>query len=311
MKRINLFVFLLFLLLLSACSLTISPPALPTATFTPPAPTSTVLEASPTATATITPTPTREITFIPTPTERPRQYTVILVEPDDVLNIRSMPGAENPITGSFSPGVTTVTSTGMNTWVNNELWLEVNNPAGGTGWVNAWYLTECMPSADFCSDPQVTTLLENLKQAILNEDGSLLASLVSPAHGLEVYYWRYGPSANYTAEEASWVFNSDYEVNWGAGPSDIDDVGTFRQIPLPALLDVFNAPDYQQQCNDPSSVNMYPEPYPKRYSGINYYALHKPATPDVDLDWATWLVGVEYVKDSPYLFTLIYFQWEP
>ncbi len=300
----------LSLLLLSACSLTISPTVQPSLTLPPPAPTAS-MTASPTATVTSTPTPTREINLIPTPTEKPRQYSVILVEPDDVLNIHAAAGQDNPTVGSFPAGVTNVVSTGVNALVDGDLWLEVLNPAGDTGWVNTHFLTECVPSADFCSDPQVTTLLENLKQAILNEDGDLLASLVSPAHGLEVFYWRYGPSANYTPEEASWVFNSDYQVNWGAGASDIDDVGTFRQVPLPALLEVFNAPGYQQQCNDPSSVNMYLNPWPKRYSGINFYALHKPGTPGVDLDWATWLAGVEYVKDTPYLFALIYFQWEP
>lgn len=239
------------------------------------------------------------------------RYAVLLVDEDDVLNIRSGPGTGYSVIGWFAADEDNVRPAGQTEVVDAALWLQIENPSGGQGWVNAGFLTEYVPAEQFCADPRVTALLDELTLAVNNEDGDLLESLVSPRHGFELYYYRYGPSANYTPAEASWVFKSNFDVEWGAGASGIDDVGAFREYPLPSLLEVLNDEDLELRCNDADSAAMYVEPWPVEYQNANFYALYKPPTPDVDLDWAVWLAGVEYVNGEPYLFTLIRFIWEP
>jgi hypothetical protein len=138
------------------------------------------------------------------------------------------------------------------------------------------------------------------------------SSLVSPLHGLDLRFYRYGTLANYSREEAQWVFQSDYSVNWGPEPgSGFDKVGSFREVPLPRLLEVLNAA-YTLHCNDTLDLATFSlTPWPPEYATVNFYAIYKPGSPGVELDWRAWLAGVEYVNGQPTLFALIHFQWEP
>jgi len=54
---------------------------------------------------------------------------------------------------------------------------------------------------------------------------------------------------------------------------------------------------------------MYIDPWP--YPDIHYYAVVKPGTPGIDLDWKIWLVGFEYVNGQPYLYGANRYVWEP
>lgn len=204
---------------------TVSVPASPTAVLVSPtrAPTQTSLPPTPTPTP-IPPTstlsnPTATMTQAPLTTitqgSLTGPYAVVLVEENDVLNVRMGPGINYSIVGTFLSTATNVQWTGEFAIVSDTLWVEVQRK-NGVGWVNAYYLSEYVEPDIFCQDTQVTGLLDDFKRALNSADGELFSSLVSPLHGLEVYYWRYGPSANYTAVEASWVFDSTYEVNLGS-----------------------------------------------------------------------------------------------
>src|SRR6187455_2691768 len=57
-------------------------------------------------------------------------------------------------------------------------------------------------SANVCSDPQITALIDSLKTAVTNQDGPLLASLVSPASGMEVSYFHNGTAIKYDQNQA-------------------------------------------------------------------------------------------------------------
>ena len=279
--------------------------------------------ASPTATS-VTPSPTvvlPTLTTGPGPSVTPGgvvtgspsgPYAVILVASADVLNIRAAAGPGNPIVGIFAPTATNVMRIGPSTYIGSNLWVEVQNPTGGTGWVNAHYLTEYIAPAAFCADGKVNTLITNLDNALSTANGDLLSTLVSPAHGLDLRLWRYGTMVNYDQEHARWVFESSYEVNWGPAPgSGMDTIGPFHKAVLPSLQEVFNA-SYSLGCDDPGAAAAFSVmPWPNEYNIIHFYSVFKPGTPGVDLDWRLWLVGVEYVKGQPYLFALIHFQWEP
>ena len=249
----------------------------------------------------------------PTPGGTSTTYAVILVPEGDVLNIRSGAGVNNEVVGTLEPAASGIVRTGKTTPVGADLWVEVQNPGGGTGWVNSNFLTEEVASSAFCSDARVTTLVQNLESAITAGNDDMLAALIHSRHGLDARLWRYGTVANYTPEEASWMFESEYEVNWGPAPgSGENTIGTFSEALLPRLQEVFNA-DYTIHCNDPLDLATFSvQPWPLEYENINFYTVYAPGTEQYGgLDWRAWTVGVEYVEGKPYLFSLIHYQWEP
>jgi hypothetical protein len=249
----------------------------------------------------------------PTPSGSSGSYAVILVSDDDVLNIRSGPGVANPVVGTLQPTQSGLTRTGKTSSVGEDLWVEIQNPGGGTGWVNANFLTEEVAPSAFCSDARVTTLIQNLASAVKAPSDDILAGLVHSLHGLDARLWRYGTVANYTPEEASWVFESEYEVNWGPAPgSGENTLGTFSAALLPRLQEVFGS-NYSLHCNDTLDLATFSlEPWPPEYTNINFYTVYSPGTEQYGgLDWRAWTVGVEYVEGQPYLFSLAHYQWEP
>ena len=312
---------LLLILALNACA---QPPS--SSTTTPPGPfiagTPTLYLGSPmpaldTPEAGETAAPFPLPTFTPltqsTPSGPSDVYAVINVFPDDMLNIRSGPGVENALVGTLQPNQSGLTRTGKSSSVGEDTWIEIENPNGGTGWVDANFLTEAVDPASFCADARVNTLIENLESAVNASNDDILASLIHSLHGLDVRLWRYGTVANYTREEASWVFESEYEVNWGPAPgSGENTLGTFSEAVLPKLQDVFSA-NYSLHCNDTLDLATFSvEPWPPEYANTNFYTVYKPGTEqNGGLDWRAWTVGVEYVEGQPYLFALIHYQWEP
>lgn len=202
--------------------------------------------------------------------------------------------------------------TGPSARVGDSLWVEVQRP-GGTGWVNSHYLTEYVSSSAFCANAQVTSLISDLKSALLNSNGDALASLSSPLHGLDLRLWRYGTLVNYDREHAKFLFESTFQVNWGPAPGSGDNtIGSFAQAVLPKLTEVFGA-SYELHCNDALDLATFSlQPWPPEYANVNFYAVHKPGTETYGgLDWRTWFAGVEFSGGRPYLFSLIHFQWEP
>ena len=166
-------------------------------------------------------------------------------------------------------------------------------------------------ASSFCADGQAPALITSLKTALQTSNGTLLASLVHPTHGMEVRYYRDGRIVKYDQEHAKFLFGSTFQVNWGNSfGSGQPTIGAFHQVVLPALLKVFNT-NYTLTCNQVQVGGAsYPTTWP--YSGINYYSVYFPGTPaNSNLDWHTWLVGVEYVGSKPYLYALMQFEWEP
>jgi hypothetical protein len=314
---------LLLFLILTACSFSVSTepplatlvpatdlPTLSPATDTPVAvtPSETAPPPSPTTapvlTATLAASSPQPVTGINNP------YAVILVQPDDVLNVRTGAGVGNAIAGTLGPAATNVNRSGPAASADGDRWVEIQSPRG---WVNANFLTEHVASSAFCGDTRVNSLLTSLGSALLNSNGEQFASLVSPANGLDARLWRYGTVANYTPEEAAWVFQSDYVVSWGPAPgSGAETSGTFGDQLLPKLQEVFGAA-YSLHCNDTLDLATFSlQPWPAEYANINFYMVYKPGSDEFGgLDWRAWAVGIEYVGGSPKLFALIHYQWEP
>lgn len=171
--------------------------------------------------------------------------------------------------------------------------------------------TVAATAVGFCADAQPTALINSLKSALVTSDGALLASLVSPNHGMDARFYRYGRIVNYDREHAKFLFETTYVVNWGPAPgSGLDTKGSFHDVFVPALLDVLNK-NYTLTCNQLRvGGTTYQASWP--YPGIDFYSVYFPGTEaNGSLDWHTWLLGMHYVAGKPYLYAIMQFQWEP
>lgn len=240
-------------------------------------------------------------------------YAVVMVDGNDVLNIRSGPGVSYPVIASFPYNATDVMRTGPSNTVSGATWVEVQKPGGGTGWVNFYYLTEQVTPDAFCADSRVTVLLEQFRQAVIASDGQTLAPLISAKHGLNVHYVVYTNNVvHFDPDQIVSLFTSTTSYNWGPGPGGGPDVvGTFSSAIQPKLVDVLNHPQYQAFCQELRTPGMSPEmAWPARYVNYRYYTLYRPASPD-SLDWRAWTLAMEYVNGQPKITAMIQYQWEP
>jgi hypothetical protein len=226
-----------------------------------------------------------------------------------VLNIRAGAGSFFQVIGSFPSGATNVVRTGPTTLAEGAEWVEVQRPDGGLGWVNFSYLTEYVSHDTFCADTRVTTLIEQLKQSMIQSNGDQFALLIGSKHGAAINFWRDAPPITYTTANARSIFTDTAVYNWGTGPaaSPSGVSGTFGQIVQPDLVDVFNS-SYQLGCDDPSRASIFVNPWPN--TNIHYYSILKPPTDNV-FDWKVWLIGFEYVDGLPYLYATVHYVWEP
>jgi hypothetical protein len=76
-----------------------------------------------------------------------------------------------------------------------------------------------------------------------------------------------------------------------------------------AMLGSYPAPNTEIYCDDLTKVFLLSNPW--LYPNIRYYNLYKPATPGVDFDFRTWLIGFEYINNQPYLPSMVTIVWKP
>lgn len=161
-----------------------------------------------------------------------------------------------------------------------------------------------------CNDPQVTTMIDSFKKAILTSDGPLLSSHVSPSRGMDVAYYRDGTVITYKPEHAKFLFETTFQVDWGTEPgSGAMKRGSFHDVVLPELVSIFNQP-YTLHCNELKHGGATYEMVWEYES--EFYSIYFPGTQaNGNLDWHTWVMGVEYVSGKPYVYAMIQFFWEP
>jgi photosystem II stability/assembly factor-like uncharacterized protein len=167
------------------------------------------------------------------------------------------------------------------------------------------------PPNDFCADARIPALLEQLKGSMNQSNGDMFATLVSPTNGVNVRLWAYSAGVTFNTANAATVFTSTDSYDWGGGPSGVPDVGSFKDVIQPKLLEVLNAPNMETYCDNLTKVFPLSNPWP--YPNIHYYNLYKPATgtPGNEFDFRTWLIGFEYINNQPYLYGMVSIVWEP
>ncbi len=163
----------------------------------------------------------------------------------------------------------------------------------------------------FCDDSRPLALIAEFKQAVASADGERLSALVSPEHGMDARLLHDGRVVNYDREHALALFGSTYIVDWGiASGSGLPVKGSFRGLFVPDLMDVFSH-QFTTACNQilvggATYVPRWP------YDGIDFYSLHYAGSPpDGGLDWHTWVIGMHFVDEQPYLYAILQFKWEP
>jgi hypothetical protein len=164
--------------------------------------------------------------------------------------------------------------------------------------------------SSICNDPQVTALIDSFKSAVLNSNGPLLSSLVSPTRGMDVAFFRDGTVITYDQEHAKFLFETTFQVDWGAEPgSGAAKKGSFHDVVVPELVKAFNQP-YELHCNELSHGGAtYELKWP--YQG-EFYSIYFPGTTaNGNMDWHNWVMGIEYVNGKPYVYALMQFFWEP
>jgi len=166
-------------------------------------------------------------------------------------------------------------------------------------------------ASPFCDDSRGRELINSLTIAIQSEDGSLLSSLVSPSHGMEVRFYRDGNAINYDSEHAKFAFETTYQTDWGLSyGSGEATIGSFKEIVLPSLKQVLTS-NAQVICNKLKTGGVTYEPiWP--YPDLDFYSVHFAGTDEYGgLDWQTWAVGIVMPVDKLYIAAFVHYVWEP
>ena len=196
--------------------------------------------------------------------------------------------------------------TGNATNLGSSTWVEVIRPSGGTGWVSSANLTQDVPAGAFCADPRVAPLVEGLRAGLANRDATGLQALVNPRRGLTIRFDWWNPEVLFGSSEFPELFTSDRSQNWGTLLSGGAIQGSFKDVVL-ARLDQVTQGEVSLACNETLiGPTLREARWPSEYANLNYYALHRAADPaGGEYAWSTWLVGIEYVDNQPYISHLV------
>ena len=243
-------------------------------------------------------------------------YAVVMLGEGDLLNVRAGPGTDNDVMETLGPEVRDLQPTGNEEETGGVLWLEIQRPSEKPGWVSRAFLTEQVEPQAFCDDERVGKLIDNFVQAVKIQDGEVLAKLVSPVHSLTIQHNWWNPAVKLDSSEAiKNLFFSTTDFDWGtADGSGLPLVGPFKEFILPKLQDVLNV-EYSRHCNVLESGTSAGGTtgtltWPVEYANLNYMALFRTAPAGEEMNWRTWVVGVDYVGGVPYIAVIVQYAWE-
>jgi hypothetical protein len=240
-------------------------------------------------------------------------YGVTMVEEGDVLNVRSGPGVENDIVGEFLPIFAGIEVTGEAARASDGgIWVPVRR-LEVEGWVNRRFLTEVVEPSVFCDEPSAQTIVERVTQAVETQNGDELAELVHPIRGLLIRYNWWNQENALSKNEVSTLFTTTESRLWGQEQGTGDDLlGTPSEVIVPLLEQDLLADNRQQACNEilaGGTAGLVQTP--PKYQGLNYYSVYRPPTEEqVEFNWGSWVIGIEYWGDIPYLAYLVHYEWE-
>lgn len=256
----------------------------------------------------------RPPTATPAPISEPEaavDYRVAFVAANDTLNVRRRPGTNAAVIAELPADATGIQVIDEGeTLLGDSLWLPVET-AAGDGWVNSRFLTEDVGRDQFCADPEVNELLDALQEAIANEDGELLGELVHPDRGLRLRVTWWNNEILVTGKDIEALFRAPEQYDWGIEDGSGEEIrGSFGEIMLPRLeRDLLGASEWacdEGQFGPTAGSTVLPE----GYEAVRFYSAHRAAPADLELDWGTWLIGVERWEGRYYVSYLVHYRWE-
>jgi len=222
------------------------------------------------------------------------------------LTVRQVAGVSGGDVGELEFDRRGLVLTGNATNLGSSTWVEILRPSGGSGWVSSANLTQDVPSEAFCADPRVPPLIETLRASLAKRDASALQPLVDPRRGLTVRFDWWNPEVTFGVSQLPELFTGDESQDWGTLVSGGAIQGPFKELILPRLDEVARG-DISPACNQTLiGPTLREARWPSEYANLNYYALYHPAeAAGGEYAWSTWLVGIEYVDNQPYLSHLV------
>lgn len=259
---------------------------------------------------------TVEVTRVPTESTQIEEedvinYQVGYVLENDVLNVREGPGVTFDIVGELAPGQKGIVAVGSGTVVEDSLWLPIQTELV-RGWVNSRFLVEEVDSKEFCSFIGQSTLVNEIITALKNSDADQLQKLVVDMRGLRIRRHWWNPEVLYDYDEIGSLFTSGDERAWGRADGSGKAInGSFVQVIGP-LLDRNLIASNEIGCNEilhggTAGITQLPA----EYEGVNFISSYRaPGPDDFEMDWGTWVMGIERWQGSYYLSFMVHCEWE-
>jgi len=239
------------------------------------------------------------------------EYAVVFVPDGEVLPVREQAGPSGKEIAQLGFDQRPLRVTGVTSMLGSSMWVEVELPGGGTGWIRAWNLTEARTPAQACADPRLAATLDAFLRAGAAGDADALRRTVSPGHGLAIRLDARGGEVLVAPAVVDTLTAADAQMDWLTRPeAGVATEGRFASDviePLRAVVES-QSPVCAQLPSGETAV--IPE-WPNEYRNVNYLAFHVPADPTgSEFGWDTWAVGFEYVAGAPYVAVIIHYQGE-
>ncbi len=262
--------------------------------------------------ASFTPQGTLEATEIPTLPPSSDLYAIAWVKADETLVARNPAGLSGAPVGELAYDQRDLALTGASTGLGSSVWMEIMLPAGGTGWVNSWNLTEDVSAQDFCNDPRVLQTIDSFGQAVREGSGQNFVGISNPTRGLILRHNWWNPEIIIPVDSMPNIYQDLTEIDWGVqGGSEFPIQGSFQDVIASQLEDVFgDAPEIS--CNEVRVGDTTREiVWPDEYVNLNFYSVYRPVPEGgSEFDWRTWVLGFEYIDAQPYLTLLVQYRGE-
>lgn len=248
---------------------------------------------------------------LPQPEIKVTQYLVAFVENEDVLNVREGPGVEFEIQSALDPGDTSINKIGNAPSSSGSTWFNIADEET-TGWVNSYYLVEQVDPETFCNSPKAAAILDDLLLSMKTNDGELLSDLVPESRGIRIRRHWWNPEVYYQQNQLETIFTEDISHSWGVADGSGEPIeGAFSTVMGPLITSNL-LKSSEIACNEiihGGTAGLIT--LPDSYEGINYFSLYRePGPNDFELDWGTWVVGIESWEGEYYLSFMVHYEWE-
>ena len=234
----------------------------------------------------------------------PRSLGVVLIDPTihDVLNVRQLPGAANPIVATLHRTQTQIVPTGTTVFVDGRPWREIT-VGGVVGWVHGRYVTDTWATSEVERAWDWQSALAAFVEAL--ERGEGLEEMVTwrgfyavDNGGRRLHWWK--PS------EVSGLLAANPMVMWDYQGASADDVGPkpFNDLITSSFVNTYRDPDvaFEVRGLPLGSGSVIPSAaVSTAFENFVWVSMHDPGddTQWEGWDWITWFVYFELDGEIP------------